>query len=570
MKKILIKHSKNILLFFLGLLINISALTIVMMKFLYPFHRWVSLLLYIVSWLIFIYLLKKLLYKKFKDNKQKIKKLVLPMSLLTIALCIIWALASMFAVNSIVFLKTDKDILDAKSRSEQVYTEEYIKKLSESEKKLIDTIQTKNIETATVVDKEYIRSLWREYLSYFLALESINNDYKYFYQINLLTEKDLNQRTFMLAYSSFLAKYSSALNIIKTLERGNMWQSFLNEKNIENEIPNNAYTSIQKAVLKPENFIQMIAGRLYMNTIKNPSLEKLKDYSFRNYENILAITGRNADAVVSSAVGYFENKAMITWFPVQKKVAEVIGDTKVPIKNSVMIDSGIIQEIQKGLKVGDVFLQRRNWYLSNVGLPGFWKHTAIYLGSLDDLDNSFEPSYLTENMKISDYIRTKYPKLYEEMKDGEKRTIEAESEGIVSLTLEKSMSADYAVVLRPKLNNEDKLKSLLRAFTHFGKAYDFDFDFLTDSTIVCSELYYKAFPMIDYNLRQVSGRMVLSSNDIARDFDENYSKRSNELEFVYFIDADERKGKTYFSDLNSFRKSWKRSELDITKNFIVN
>ena len=37
-------------------------------------------------------------------------------------------------------------------------------------------------------------------------------------------------------------------------------------------------------------------------------------------------------------------------------------------------------------ETGDILVERRNWFLSNAFLPGFWPHAALYIGAVEDLE----------------------------------------------------------------------------------------------------------------------------------------------------------------------------------------
>jgi hypothetical protein len=543
--------------------INILALSILMLKIFYPYYRILAIAIYVISWVIFIYALIIALSKKYNENKKVLLRW-LPFLMIALGLFVtLWMILSFFPVDNFKMAKADKTALTKKMNLEQAYAENYIQKLRETEKLLLTQIKNNSLSALTLEDKNKTRELWRDYLNYALALEEITNENRYFYQINYLTDKEMNERSFMLAYATFLANYSSSLNLVKQVASIPLTETLLNEGVVNYEIPQNSYYEIQKNLLRPENILQAMAGQAYGKRINQEALTRLKQYVEKDFQNILEKTGKNPEIGFNGAIEFFEKNMFIGWFPVQKEVAERIGDTRIPLDNVVFIDSAKIKQIDEDIVPGDIFLQRRNWYLSNAGLPGFWKHTVIYVGSLDDLDSNFPPSELTNWLFVSEYIKKTFPKLYEELKDNKKRTLEAESEGVVSFTLEKSMSADYAAVLRPKISQEEKLKALIYAFKQFGKPYDFDFDFLTDNSIVCSELFYKAYPMMGYELRTVSGRMVLSSNHIVEDFDEKYEQQKKLFDLIYFIDSDEKSKKSFFSDLDNFRKSWKRTELGV-------
>jgi len=136
--------------------------------------------------------------------------------------------------------------------------------------------------------------------------------------------------------------------------------------------------------------------------------------------------------------------------------------------------------------------------------------------------------------------------------------------GFPFATLEHSVDADSVVILRPKLSKLEKAVAIERAFHFSGRPYDFNFDFLTDVEMVCTELVSKSYESnqeyagLTFPLQEVVGRKVTTANDIARMFDEEYGNPSQQLDFIAFYDGHEWENKAIMSDVKTFRESWKR------------
>src|SRR5207244_10123469 len=79
------------------------------------------------------------------------------------------------------------------------------------------------------------------------------------------------------------------------------------------------------------------------------------------------LTAKNALKIV-------QDGASSAWLPMQQGVSEWMGHTKLYRRNECLISPKQINELQPKLIPGDVLLERREWYLSNIGLPGFWSH----------------------------------------------------------------------------------------------------------------------------------------------------------------------------------------------------
>ena len=130
-------------------------------------------------------------------------------------------------------------------------------------------------------------------------------------------------------------------------------------------------------------------------------------------------------------------------------------------------------------------------------------------------------------------------------------------------TFKKSFG-DYMAAVRPKLDKKAKAQAIIEAFGHLDKLYDYNFDFATDNTLVCTELVWRSYRPakgkegLVLNLVEMAGRKTLPANEIIKCYAENKGKPSSQFEFVYFIDAIEKKGKTFVADEKALLESYKR------------
>ena len=127
---------------------------------------------------------------------------------------------------------------------------------------------------------------------------------------------------------------------------------------------------------------------------------------------------------------------------------------------------------------------------------------------------------------------------------------------------------DYLVALRPKLSKLAKAQAIVEAFGHLDKPYDFDFDFATDHTVVCTELVWRSYRPaegkegLDIPLVTVAGRRTLPANEFARVFAEQAGKPGAVFDFVFFIDALEKEQRALLSTEEEFSTTWQRPQWD--------
>jgi hypothetical protein len=234
------------------------------------------------------------------------------------------------------------------------------------------------------------------------------------------------------------------------------------------------------------------------------------------------------------------------------------------------------RETKPHLEPGDIILERRNWYLSNLGLPGFWPHAALFTGDLAQLDAYFAGAAELGGKSFSAWVSEQLPRAHALYRargpSGHLPSVlEAVSEGVSLHEFEESGAADYLAVLRPRLDKAHKLAAVRTALSFLGRPYDFDFDFVTDSSLVCSEVVVKAYaareglPGLKFELGLTAGRVVVSPTDIARKFDREYQTPAQELDFVAFLDGVEATRNAVARDAAAFRESVRRPKWDIAQ-----
>jgi hypothetical protein len=281
-----------------------------------------------------------------------------------------------------------------------------------------------------------------------------------------------------------------------------------------------------------------------------------------------AVTGVLMSHLATAVVAYFVGQAAATKpaalaasagadvarqlgqsiYAAQSGVATYMGDTRI-VSRAPFITVGQAEALESRLEPGDILLERANWYLSNPGLPGFWKHAALYVGRLEDLKRLGIADDPAVQKHLADYL-TAAP-------DGRAKTvIEAVSEGVLLNSLTKSLHADYAAVLRPRVSPRQKATAITRAFANLGKPYDFNFDFADATKLVCTQVIYLSYyDVLAFELQRILGRTTMPANEIARKYANEAGRADRQLDFVLFLDAVPSRGVAVESTEAEFRKS---------------
>ena len=237
-------------------------------------------------------------------------------------------------------------------------------------------------------------------------------------------------------------------------------------------------------------------------------------------------------------------------------VSTLVGDARLraPRQGRALISHAQLDELRGKLRPGDILIERRNWYLSNAFLPGYWPHAALYVGTADEL----RALGLADDPRVAKKLG---PFAAPDALGHAHAVIEATSEGVIFTSAEHSIGeADGVAVLRPRVDDAARREIIARAFDHSGKPYDFDFDFFSADKLVCTEVVYRATAgHVDLPLVEVLGRRTLPALEVVR-----YALTPagrEQLEFIALLDGDEHAGHAVWADEKALADSLDRPAL---------
>ncbi len=392
-------------------------------------------------------------------------------------------------------------------------------------------------------------------------------------------------RAFLLSFAAELSLFEAGTRLTAAVRQNKNARKFLDTPH--EGLPEFTYSRYSEAIEGMKDQARVLGGAQYLALMERlnwfPEVRALGLTSLWTdcSDRVDALADRGlidrAAMTLAGDAQALRRTVQRAWLPAQKEVAEVFGDTKFRRIGWYLITPEQVAEMDPELEPGDLLTTRKNWYLSNVGLPGWWPHGILYLGAPTKLaawaDHPDVAALITElngaPIPFDAYMAKRFPHWwlrYQLGDDGHPyRLLEAYNPGVVLTTLEHS-AGDSLAALRPKLDRRAKAQAIIEAFRHLGKPYDFDFDFATDHALVCTEVLFRAYrpavgkeglhlPTLD-----LAGRQTLSANEIVRRFAEE-DGAGGQLEFVLFYDADERAQLSRRSTLEAFLDSHERGIL---------
>jgi hypothetical protein len=264
-------------------------------------------------------------------------------------------------------------------------------------------------------------------------------------------------------------------------DRDVVWKK-LDEEDPAAGIPRKTFTTLYKAAAHPRNLGRFMAAADFYFRHRDEIRDLAADPVMAPMIDLLAaeepaIERRRGEAL-KRLFAYrwfsFLRRPRSAWrqvmFGLFKASGSAIADLRQPgVKPAgtpKRLTTDLREEILAKAKPGDVFVTRHDDALSNLFLPGFWPHAALYLGTSADLE---------------------------------------------------TLEIDACVLLRSPLEPALLVEALRKALSHKGKPYDFLFDYRTQDCLACTEVIYRGFhgigPVV-FHLEEVGGRLCLPAEEM--------------------------------------------------------
>jgi hypothetical protein len=394
-------------------------------------------------------------------------------------------------------------------------------------------------------EDDQLRSQFMSHLAYRAALLRLVVTYSGFEAVR---DPNARARCMLVGYAAGASVFDAGLNLVSLYRDDPAACRKLNEADPAAGIPAGMFDRIYENVSSGRNVQALAEMGAYYQTHRQDWLSAavLPPEDFAWLEGVIdRSTARISAGALDDMGTRFEQiltrvrqDGYTPVYAVQSVVSTWIGDTRL-VQWEPLIGKEQILEARKQFRPGDILLERRNWFLSNAFLPGFWPHSALYVGGIEDLRKlglvRREAGKWTSDQPA---VRERLNEYLAPAADGQPQTIiESVSEGVIFNSATESLHADYVAALRPRLTDAQKAQAIARAFGHLGKPYDFEFDFFSADKLVCTEVIYRAYEgLIHFDLVRVMGRDTLPALEIVRQFARDRGKPDRQLDFVLFLD----------------------------------
>ena len=389
--------------------------------------------------------------------------------------------------------------------------------------KAMENLQAEQPEQATInkaiergyfipEEDDYLWSLASRYLSIRHGFWGLINDMSSHFSDDIKNVQSLNDwRHFLLGYAASCQAVKMARLLVDELARHKLVQRKINEGSPPNHVPRKIFTHIFQSLSDTDNAIKM---QYMMNFVEDNQafIKTLEDDEYVGC--IVKSLPQLEQTLHSSQLAFLKLRLKYLWHSLTRRgavgkqitsffILEKAGRVVAGIGDheNKRVTTDIVKQLTEILQPGDVIITRHDFVASNLFLPGYWPHAALYIGTE------------MERKKLGLQV----VKSIEERWCGQISVLEAKSDGVLFRPLSETLAVDECIILRPQLSQKALVEGISRAIQHEGKGYNFDFDFFRSDQLVCTEVIFRAYDNLEniqFNLIERAGRLSLSAEDI--------------------------------------------------------
>lgn len=361
-------------------------------------------------------------------------------------------------------------------------------------------------------EDERVRTLFSTYLTTRAVLLSVLKDLRPFVLAEIKQPTPRQPEVFLIGFCAACMLVRSGRFVIDSFRKDRVIWRKLDEAEPRFGIPRKQFTKIYRSLSSPSNMANFYAAVRYFHEHRDVVM-KLE--SSRELKPIVELLRAEEPYIESSRLLWTKNHLKYrlhsflrrhhsgfknVTFGLFRISGSLIAEIRMKWKRK-RVTPRVQRKISRMLQPGDVIITRHDDAASNLFLPGFWPHGALYIGT-EAQRKELDPSGETWQQN-----RCQDPNC----------VLEARKDGVLFRPINDTLNVDAFVVLRPKLSSENIRDAIARAMTQQGKRYDFEFDFRRSDKLVCTEVIYRAYHGIggfEFELKTRAGRFCLSAEDL--------------------------------------------------------
>jgi hypothetical protein len=361
-------------------------------------------------------------------------------------------------------------------------------------------------------EDEQVRTMFSHYLTTRAALVSVLEDLRPYVLEEMKQPKSGRREVFLIAFCASCMLVRTGRFLVDTFRKNKFVIRKLDEAEPRFGIPPRQFTRIYRSLSSAGNVWVFLEAIRFFQENKQ---EIMALESNPTLKPVVELLRQEEPFIETSAMYYTKNRWKYRLHSFMRRhhsgfkrvtfgLFRISGSLIAEIRNKwkrKRVTPVVQRKLSRMLKPGDVIITRHDDAASNLFLPGFWPHGALYIGT-EAQRRELDPSGVT-------WRREQCP--------DPNCVLEARKDGVLYRPLHDTFNVDACVVLRPKLPIEQICEAIGRAMTHEGKRYDFEFDFRRSDKLVCTEVIYRAYHGIgdvEFELKARRGRVCLTAEDL--------------------------------------------------------